>query len=311
MSLAPEVAGAIVGGAIGIFSAAVTAVANYVNLKKRLKSKNRRRLAESYLGKKVDALSAIHRKLTACYVTLGEALKNPSAYSWDRVQAEIHADIDAFEHAIAVGDVYLTSAQESELRSAVEEYRSVADKVAILENGRRDMIDDVYDATERAGSTLAEEINAPIRRLEGTEDEPSEAREDERAERQELSSDQDGSNWAALATQRDHIREVLRVGDDGAVEFVVDVEPPGRAMYTIIGRRYAYERDLVDSPTLAEDDLRETFDGSDEALRSFEDEAADHLVVDDGEYFVAAEDIEACVDWASGYVETGGSSGGA
>jgi|GEM_PF-4898260 len=311
MSLAPEVQGAIVGGAIGIVSATVTAFANYVNLKKRLRSKNRRRLAESYLEKKVEALSTIHTRLTECYVTLGEALKNPSGYSWDRVKTEVHADIDAFEHAIAVGDVYLSAAQESELRATTEEYRSVADKVAILENGRRDMIDDVFDATERAGGTLAEEINAPIRELEGTAAGPAEEAEEVSAERRGAPGESDSSNWAALATQRDRLREFLEVDEDGSVEFLVEVDPPVRALLSIVGRRYAYERDLVDSPTLAESDLLPVFDGSADALSAFEDEAADHLVVDDGEYLVEAEDIEAAIDWAVEYVTDEGNAGGA
>ncbi|MFC7044367.1 hypothetical protein ACFQH6_02135 [Halobacteriaceae archaeon GCM10025711] len=303
MDLSPEVAGAIVGGAIGIFSASVTAVANHVNLKKRLRSKNQRRLAEFYLDKKVDALATIHTELTGCYETLGAALQNPSGYSWERVKSEVHPDIDAFEDAITVGDVYLSATQESALRATVDEYRSVADKIAILENGRQDMVDDVFDATERAGGTLAEEINAPIRRLEGAGDSSSEEQEEAIARRREVPTGHDSSNWATLATQRDRLREILRVADDGSIEFLVDVEPPGRALLSIIGRRYAYERDLVESPTVAEDDLRRTFDGSAEALESFVSEASDHLVSDDGEYFVEAEDIEAGIDWASAYVE--------
>lgn len=307
MQLAPEVQGAIVGGAIGIASASVTAVANHLNLEKRLKSKNERRLAEFFLDKKVDALATIHTELTECYATLGEALANPSAYSWERVSSELHPAIDAFENAITVGDVYLTSTQESELRSTVEKYRSVADKIAILENGRRDMIDDVFDATERAGGTLAEEINAPIRRLEGTDEPSSEAEEEAAAERDDAPAGGDATNWAALATQRDRLREFVRVTDEGETEFLVDVEPPGHALFTIIGRRYAYERDLVESPTVAEDELLPVFDGSSEALESFAAEAGDTLVADDGEYVVEVEDIEAGIDRASEYVASGGS----
>lgn len=308
MELAPEVQGAIVGGAIGIFSASVTALANHVNLEKRLRSKNERRLAEFFLDKKVDALATVHAELTACYATLGEALANPSAYSWDRVRSEVHPAIDAFEEAITVGDVYLTAAQEAALRETAEKYRSVADKVAILENGRRDMIDDVYDATERAGGALAEEINEPIRRLEGEEAAAAEDREEAGARRREAPTAEDASNWATLATQRDRLREYVRVTDDGGTEFLVDVAPPGRALLTVIGRRYAYERDLVESPTVAEDELRSVLGGSREDVESFASEAEAHLMSDDGEYAVEVEDIEAGIDWAAGFVRADGTA---
>ncbi len=306
LDVSPEVAGAIVGGAIGITSAAVTAGVNYLLTKKRLKAKNERRLAEFFLDKKVEALSAIHTELTDCYTTLGKALQNPSGYDWTRVHAEIHPAIDSFEQAITVGDVYLTAEQESELRAAVDEYRAAADKIAILENGRRDMIDDVFDATETAGGTLAEEINDPIRRLEG-EDGSSEAREEATAESREVPAETDSSNWAALATQQDRLRSVLEIGDDGRVSFHVDVQPTGRALFRIVGRRYAYERDLVESPTVAESDLLSIFDGDPAALDAFLDEAGERLMSDDDEYYVEAEDIEETIDRASEYVvEAGG-----
>ncbi|MFC4548789.1 MULTISPECIES: hypothetical protein [Halorussus] len=306
MSLAPEVAGAIVGGAIGIVSATVTAGVNYHTTKRRLRSKNRRRLAEFYLDKKVEALSEVHTSLTECYATLGTALENPSGYSWERVRSEIHSKIDGLEHSITVSDIYLSSEQETELRETVEEYRSVADKIAILENGRRDMIDDVFGATERAGGTLAEEINGPIRRLEragGDADDRSDERT-KSAESRKVPAGRDDSGWAVLAAQRDRIRNVFRIDEDGRVEFLAEgVEPEARAFFTILGRRYAYERDLVESPTVAETDLLEVFDGSREAFEAFVSDADEHLMSDDDEHYVEAEDIEAGIDWAATHVE--------
>lgn len=300
MALAPEVAGAIVGGAIGIVSATVTALANYATLKKRLKAKNRRQLADSFLEKKVDVLSTLHTKLTDCYVTIGTALQSPAEYSWDRVRSEVHAEIDAFENAITASDVYLTASQEATLRATVDDYRQAADKIAILENGRRDMIEDVYEGTEQASATLAEEINKPIRRIEGAGDGDA-TDEEATAERRNVPGD-DGSNWAALATQRDRLREYLDVTDDGDVEIQVAVDPYGRAMFGIVGRRYAYERDLVESPTVDTSALRALLEETDSGPESFAEDAGDTLVHDDGEYFVEAEDIEAAIDWATTYL---------
>lgn len=298
-SLSPEVAGAIVGGAIGIASAVVTAGANYALTRIRLESKNERRLAEFFLDKKVDVLAAIHTELTDCYTTLGKALQNPSGYDWDRVHGEIHPAIDSFEQAITVGDVYLGATQEAELRAAVDEYRQAADKVAILENGRRDIIDDVFDATEVAGGTLAEEITEPIERIEGSRGDSSEEDEEAAAERGSVPTAHDSSSWAALATQQDRIREVVEIADDGAVSFLVDVEPTARAMYLVIGRRYAFERDLAPSPTVSGNELRDVFDDHDASLDAFLARTDGHLVSDDGEYYVEAEDLEAAIDWAA------------
>ncbi|WP_440991665.1 hypothetical protein [Haloarchaeobius baliensis] len=304
MDLSPEVAGAIVGGAIGIASAGLTAGVNYVTTRRRLRSKNQRRLAEFYLDKKVDALSTVHTELTECYSTLGSALENPTGYSWERVRTEIHAEIDALEQAIVVSDIYLTSEQETALRETVEEYRSVADKVAILENGRQDMIDDLFNATERAGGTLAEEINRPIRRLElaGSEDDEDEATEGD-SDRRKVPTSAGDSGWAALAAQRQRIRDVLEITEDGRTEFLVDdLDPMARAFFTVLGRRYAYERDLAGSPTVDESELRTLFEDTDRSFESFTDEAGDHLLSDDSEYYVEAENIEAGIDWAAEYV---------
>lgn len=307
MTLPAEVQGAIVGGAIGIFSASVTAIVNHHNLKRRLQSKNERRLAEFYLEKKVDVLTEIHTELTGCYVSLGKALQNPSGYSWDAVESTIRPDIDSLENAVTMGDVYLTSEQESALRATVEQYRAVADKIAILETGRQDMIDDVYDATERAGGTLAQEIDRPIRRLEGT-DRDSEGSEESTAERRAVPSSHDSSRWAVLATQRNRIREVVDVASDGTIEVTAEVSALGRAMLVVVGRRYAYERDLVESPTVSTDELETVLEDTSTTLESFEDEADGHLMSDDGEYFVEAEEIEGAIDWASTYVESDGLS---
>lgn len=301
MELAPEVQGAIVGGTIGIASALVTAVANHFNLRKRLTSKNQRRLAEFFLDKKVEALTDIHARLTSCYTVLGNALQDPSGYTWDDVRTEVHPPIDDFETAITVGDIYLDAGQEAELRRTVDEYRAVGDKIAILENSREDMIDDVFDATERAGGTLAEEISDPIRRIEGHDESPEE-REEATAERRDVPSDHDSSNWASLATHRDRLREVFRVTEDGTVEFRVEVEPPGRALFFIIARRYAFERDLVTSPTVSETELLDFLDDSPEAVDTFVETADDHLLSDDGEYFVEVGAIEGAVDWATAYI---------
>jgi len=72
MDLASEVQGAIVGGAVGVLSAATAPLANYTTLKKRLKSKNQRGLAEFYLDEKLDALASIHTELTEGYLVPGE-----------------------------------------------------------------------------------------------------------------------------------------------------------------------------------------------------------------------------------------------
>ncbi|MFD1647576.1 hypothetical protein [Haloarchaeobius litoreus] len=306
MDLSPEVAGAIVGGAIGIGSAGLTAGVNYVTTKRRLRSKNQRRLAEFYLDKKVDTLSTVHTRLTECYSTLGSALENPTDYSWERVRTDIYSEIDALEQAIVVSDIYLSSEQETTLRETVEEYRSVADKIAILENGRQDMIDDLFGATERAGGTLADEINRPIRRLEqaGSRDEGEDS--DDSTESRTAPTSEGDAGWAALAAQRQRIRNVFRITEDGRTEFQVDgLDPMVRAFFTVLGRRYAFERDLAESPTVDESDLRAVLDGTDRSFEEFTDEAGDHLLSDDSEYYVEAEDIEAGIDWAAEYVEEG------
>jgi len=66
MSYPAEVQAAIVGGAIGIFSAAATSFVNQVTLKKRLQTKNERRLAEFYLETKVEVITTIHTEVTGC-----------------------------------------------------------------------------------------------------------------------------------------------------------------------------------------------------------------------------------------------------